>query len=475
MPSFTAPSCVNGFDGDNGGATAKGVTASTIKVAVYIAKPDPAADAIAKAGGADDSPAQVRKQYQEWLDMYQNSVETYGRKVQLVFVDASGVGTDDAAARADAIKVAGLGVFASLNAPNTTYINELAARGILCIQCAIDAPAEYYAEKAPYVYAYGMSSTWQSIHGLETIKKQSSGKKASHAGDPTLQQKTRTYGLVAYDTAKGDYKKAHDYFVRKMKEQGTPLTVDTVYNGYPDTAKSQQQARPIIQKLKQAGVTTVIFSGDPFAPIFFTQEATRQQYFPEWSGSGPLVDTAFFARLYDQTQWRNAFSQSSSSARLPEEKQDSNVLLNWYYGRGPTAPGTFQLIRIPVNMLMNGIHYAGETLNAKTYAAGQFRLPVKQGGKTFAAFNFGTKLWPLPDYTGTDDKTLIYWDPQARGKDETGNEGIGLYRYVEGGKRYLPGQYPTREIKLFDPAGTVTFYNDYPAGERPPSYPSPKR
>ena len=36
------------------------------------------------------------------------------------------------------------------------------------------------------------------------------------------------------------------------------------YNGYPDVAATQEQARPIIQKLKSAGVTSIIASVDPF-------------------------------------------------------------------------------------------------------------------------------------------------------------------------------------------------------------------
>ena len=51
----------------------------------------------------------------------------------------------------------------------------------------------------------------------------------------------------------------------------------------------------------------------------------------------------------------------------------------------------------------------------------------------------------------------------------------GTHEAVElrdGGKRYLPGEWPT-EDKLFDPAGAVAYYETPPAGEEPPTYPSP--
>ena len=38
--------------------------------------------------------------------------------------------------------------------------------------------------------------------------------------------------------------------------------------------------------MKAAGVTTIVFSGDPVAPRDFTKEATAQEYFPEWFIAG---------------------------------------------------------------------------------------------------------------------------------------------------------------------------------------------
>ncbi len=474
IPTLTAPRCVPGFDGDNGGATYRGVTKDEVVVAVYRGRLDPAASAIAKAGGSNDSEAQIRQQYQDFVDLYQSTYETYGRKIKLVFVAASGEATDDSAARADALKVAKLGAFASLNAPNNTYSDELAARGILCIGCAIDQPTEYYNAKAPFVYGYGMSVTWKRLHQVQFVVKYLAGKKAVHAGDPLLKEQTRKLGFVWYDTEKGDYKQGRDVFVNELKKKGVTFAAEARYNGFPDTAKSQQQARPIIQKMKAAGVTTIIFSGDPFAPIFFTGEATRQQYFPEWSGSGPLVDTAFFSRLYDQQQWRNNFSQTTSVARLDGDLAENDRLLKWFSGRGPSAPGSYNLIATPVRMLLTGIHSAGERLTPLSYRDGLFGLPLKKGGKTFAALSYGTRLWPTADYTAVDDVTFLYWDPTARGGDENGNQGVGLYRYLNGGQRYLPADYPA-SVPFFQPAGTVTLYEDYPQGERPPDYPRPAR
>ena len=66
----------------------------------------------------------------------------------------------------------------------------------------------------------------------------------------------------------------------------------------------------------------------------------------------------------------------------------------------------------------------------------------------------------------------LWWDPEATGPDETGEDGSGMYRYVDGGKRYLPDEY-TSELNVFDEEGSLTRITDPPEAEVPPDYPSP--
>ena len=83
-------------------------------------------------------------------------------------------------------------------------------------------------------------------------------------------------------------------------------------------------------------------------------------------------------------------------------------------------------------------------------------------------------MWSTPDYSGTDDLAEIWWDSEATGKDEVDKDGKGMYRYVDGGKRYLPGQWPEGEPKLFDPAGAVTIYDARPLTDAIPDCPPPR-
>lgn len=475
MPIKGAPYCVPAFSGDNGGATYQGVTADTIKVVVYMAQGDPASDAILAAAGADDSPEQVRQQHLDWAALWSHHLELYGRQLDVVFIEGSGPAEDDAVGKADALRVIEEQPFAVIGAPNNTFVDEVVAAGILCM-CTVSQPAENYLRWAPYVWTALMSSTQGYIHRAEYIGKRLAGRNAVHAGDPLLQAQPRRFGLIYYETPDFAYKAGAEFFVRELRDKyGVELAAVSAYNGYPDIAATQEQARPVIQKMKDAGVTSIVFAGDPFAPIFFTQEATRQAYRPEWIITGSaLTDTSFFARTYDQTQWANAFGISFLTARLPEELSANFRLLRWHFGRDPAAPASYGVIAPGWAILMTGIHYAGPNLNPQTFRDGQFAAPPSNvGSLTGIATSFGPQngMWPFDDYTAADDVTEIWWDPQARGEDEIGNEGVGMYRYVDGGRRYMPTQHPMTDPKVFDTDGTVLVYDDYPDQDRPPDYP----
>src|SRR5207249_6601192 len=134
---------------------------------------------------------------------------------------------------------------------------------------------------------------------------------------------------------------------------------------------------------------------------FFTQEATRQQYFPEWFDVGSaLTDTTFFGRTYDPAQWAHAYGMGQLVARLPEKLGDNYKLYYWYYHHDPTARAGYGVIRAPVDLLYRGIHAAGPVLSPSTFQNGMFSMPVVgQHMKTVISVGFGTKLYPYSAWT----------------------------------------------------------------------------
>lgn len=470
FPSVYAPPCVPSVT-DNGGATYQGVTADGIKVVLYRGQSDPAVDALIRSAGAADTPEDVLATYRDWIEMFQVNFETYGRRVTLEVIDASGPSDDDAAARADAIKVATeMKPFAVIGGP-AAFVDELASRGIVVIT-QLQRPIEYFADRAPYVYGTQMSSTQAFIHLAEYVGKRLFGRPARHAGSPALQQQTRKLGLVYLDTPEGIYKPGVDAFERELTKYGASLTDRISYEG--DINRAQEQARLIISRLKDKGVTSVLFSGDPVAPIFLTQEATAQDYQPEWViPGGTLVDTNFFGRTYDQDQWAHAFGVSQLWIRPPQEQTEPYYQHVWQFGRPPTAKSTYEIIYQEPWVLFHAIHLAGPNLNPRTFRDGLFSMPVGGAGLfTQVQRSFGRAGgWPFDDWTGFDTVTEVWWDPSANGNDEVGNAGAGMFQFVDGGRRYAPGQWTNDEPAVFDPSRSITHYESLPPNDQYPTYP----
>ena len=482
VPTIYAPPCVPAFSGDNGGSTYQGVTADTIKVVYFIAQEDPAVSAALTAAGAQNQPPERAATMKDYIDYFNHHYETYGRKVELVVREGSGPTKDDNAARADALKIATEDKAFAVIGPGPTsnqFVETLAAKGVVCI-CTTSQPQELYERLSPYIgYTSLMSSTQGYIQRAEYIGKRVARRKAVHAGTSDalpLSTENRKFGFLWYETPENAYRSGAEFFAKELKDKyGVSLAVSRSFPS--DYAQVQERAQPLIQAMKEKGVTTIIFSGDPISPAIFTREATKQRYFPEWIITGSaLTDTTIFARTYDQTQWGRAFGISFLVARSPQEAGSAYKTHVWHHGRPPTADNQYAVLYPMPMTLFTGIHLAGPNLTPQTWQAGLFSYPVTGNGRvTSTTVSWGKHgIWPFTDYTSYDDVTEIWWDPSAPGEDEVGNPGAGQYRYVDGGKRYLPGQHPKTDVKAFQDAGSVTIYETPPPGEEEPTYEHPK-
>lgn len=489
IPSKIAPQCTQKLEGANGGASYQGVDSKTIKIVYFIAAENPATQAILAAADADDSDEEVRQQVRDWGTYYMAHYNLWGRKIQWEFVKSSAPSSDadnDAAARADAIKVIGMKPFAVVNSPANIFVDEVVAKKIMCF-CTVSLPIETYIRWYPYVWTTLMASTQGYIHRAQYVGDRLAGQNAKWAFDDidgpvgqNFKQEKRKFGFIYYDTDDKAYTSGAKYFVRIMKDKyGVSFcgSCVTEYHGFPDVNRTQEEAPGIIQRFKAAGVTSIICACDPFGPIFFTKEAQQQLYGPEWIITGSaLTDTSFFGGLYNQDQWEHAFGISYLTARLIEEQSEDFRLYRWHFNKQPAARAGYGVINAPLEILFRGLHFAGPALKPATFATGLERLKVEcKGCITNLAFSFGDNgLWPWKiDPVAADDATEIWWDREAEGENEIGQEQQGLYRYVAKGKRYLPGTWPKTPPRVFTREGTVLIYNEAPAADKWPCYPSP--
>jgi len=473
-PSYFAPECYAPFEGDNGGETAPGVTADSIKVVWYLApEVDPIIDFISE-GISDDSRAEVEETVSGFNELYADFGETYGREIDLEFYDATGTADDEVAARADAVAIAeDIAPFMVLNGPLLTsaFAEELAAREISCLQCGPNQPTDFYADADPYLLTITMNAEQGQVHTSDFVGQQLAGRNAEFAGDDLAAQE-RTFGLVYLDSVEGADQNLSD-FEDLLADEDVTLA-ETV--GYDSPVTLQTTAASVIAKLKDAGVTSVLFSGDPVAPRELTREATAQDYFPEWiiTPSSVLVDTTVFARTYDQEQWAHAFGVVTGAARGNPDNQGTGFVYEWYFGEEPPAADTVALLSAQLTTFYNVVQGVGPDLTAQNFRDTIFAAERTPPAVTQPSLSWGDKdIWPDTDWLGIDDTTVVWWDPEATGPDERGDEGVGMWAYVEGGRRYLPGEWPDTDTLAFDPEGAVTIYEERPPGEEVPDYPSP--
>jgi hypothetical protein len=472
---YFAPECWAPFEGDNGGATAPGVTADTIKVVQYFGPDDdPIINYLSDAVNVDDTNAQSEETARDMLGMFEQFYEFYGRNIELETYVSTGLANDEVTARADAVRIAeDYEPFVVLGGPALTsaFADELAAREIMCIGCTPGQPPEWYAERDPYVWGLAISAAQSRAHGQEFIGKQLVGKNAEFAGDPAFQSQPRTFGHV-YISSSPESQTIADRFVAGLTEEGADVVETLPYTLDPGTIQSQ--ASQIIQKLKASGVTTVILASDGVAPRDLTREATAQEYFPEWVIVAPaLADLTAFGRTYDQAQWENAFGVTHGAAPVTPETAGFYALYQWLMGKEAPAKDTIGLLMPNYTLLAAILQATGPNLTADTWRDALFASPGTVPAISQPLLTYGDKgLWPETDYNGVDDATLVWWNPTATGPDEIRKDGTGMWAFVDGGKRYLPGEWPT-DSKLFDPDGAVTLYPEPPDGEAPPQYPSP--
>lgn len=469
MPNQYAAECYASVE-DNGGATYQGVTAEEIKVVVYQApEDDPVLAFITAPIAADDTNAQQAETLQTYTDMFNAIYQTYGRKVVLEFMTGSGTSTDEVAARADAVKaMEEMEAFAVLGGPvlSNAWTEEVKARGGVCIGC----PG--LRDAAPSVFGIIPSASQTRHMWIDYVGTKLAGRPAEHAGDEAMHGTERVFGQLYIDTGSADVQEGLDEQDELVADAGFEVVERIGYELNPGTLA--EQASTAIARLQAAGVTSVIIGGDPIAPKTFTEVATQQGFFPEWILNGaPLQDTTAFGRTYDQAQWAHAFGISALAARTVNGLGDAERVYQWWAGEYPPADDTVGVIwPLPV-VLLTGLQAAGPNLTMESFRDGLFSVPPNEANPTQQGVSYGDHgIWPHVDYGGIDDFAEVWWDPTVEGDDEIRKPGVGMYRSVDGGRRYRLGEW-TDELKVFSLDGAVAIYEELPPEWAPPDPPPP--
>src|SRR5581483_6732836 len=182
------------------------------------------------------------------------------------------------------------------------------------------------------------------------------------------------------------------------------------------------QASQAIVQFHAEGVTTVILACDPISPVFLTEEADAQHYFPEWYNIGVAgndIDTV--PRLWDAKEITgHLFGLSQLGPTQAAVGPLSEPGITYQKITGKKIPMGTSGNYYPLLQMFSQLQAAGPDLNPANLARGSWSLPP--GGAPVAGgtkFAYPVGYWCLcSSYTGgqgedhatVEDSREIYWD-----------------------------------------------------------------
>jgi len=437
-----SPPCVPYWEGDNGGATAQGVTASEITVAWPL---------------SIEQIPDIRT-----LEAFFNSrFQLYGRKIRLRPYSPTG-GTfgpaDPPAMNSDAAGVdAELEAFASLmyvprDGAERQYYDELARREIVSVDARQSLrDSAHLARWSPYEWATEPGIDVTSRTTAEWICKTLKGSPAIHAGPDVPKDGPRTFAVLsarAEDGSKPDPELLSNGIAGCG---GTVVSERTLNADNDDLAEGQN----VVLDLKLDEVTSVLcLCTAEQLKSKLMPAATAQGYSPEWLLQPfQFQDRETAATEWPQDQAARAFGVSFRNKWLAPED------MPWFWAMkeidpswepDPAQQGWNQAVverYSELLILASGIQLAGPTLNAATLHTGLQRAEFPNPGcgrepYFQACVSFGG------DHTFHDDGMMTWWSPTQR--NYTANQRQGAFCYVGSGVRYGLGKWPTGSQPFFE-------------------------
>lgn len=468
---YAAP-CYPAWSGNNGGATTRGVTAKEIVIVNRVfpkSESSRAIDAFVQAAGfasADEFTA-TRLKFAEYFNKV---FELWGRKVKYIRYEAEhgdstdealSKGKEEACADADLI-ISRYKPFAVIGSGSTGVFGECAAeRKLIAFDAGAYYPETWYRKYHPYIFAGVMECERIAHMNAEYIGKRIANRPAKWSKDKLLDKRKRVIGLIVPDN--DQYSHCVD-IAQREGERKYNNKIASRYNYQLDIQRFPDEAANAIVQFNAAKVTTIFLATDPLIPIFLTQSARGQEYFPEWIiNSAGLTDVEQFARLWDQEeiQWSLfGMSQLGAPERILGPKGEGTITYKKAFGTD-IPPGT-QTEYYSTMRLFSILQATGPILTPQTMAATFPRLPP--GGAPeyevgYTSYNTGPTGTPGSDHTSVDDMREVYWLCTSIAGDAGGASRCnapkaydgkgGTYVATYGGKRFRPGQFPKGDPPIF--------------------------
>ena len=405
--SHYAPICQPAYHGHNGGATAPGVTGTTITL-TYREAVSGEEQQLSSFLGPTVLPtnAAAVSVMQSYINLFNKDFELYGRHVVLKPFQGKGDfiteenGSGEAQAQEDADTAKAMGAFAdvSLIASTPPYMQSLVTDKIIGIGGALQS-VTIMRKNAPYQYEVSPDCQKAAAAGVNIIGRAMAGMKAIYAGDPALRTKTRVIAGIAPDSQ--SYNQCTGIVAAQLKKRYGVTEAVSLHYPLNLTGGSALAANTVAQ-LQHAGVTTVLCSCDPVTPIYLTSDANSLNFHPEWF---TISFGDAFNRLPNQDQWAHAMA--GGQALLPERQQEAYQAYQLAHSATPITPA-YSDIYEPLLLFFDALQAAGPDLTPQNFQAGVWSLPPSLPGGMYGGWRFGVGTVDPP--TGNQ---VLWWNPTA--------------------------------------------------------------
>lgn len=438
-----SPPCVAFYEGDNGGATTRGVSSDEIRVAIHLGATteemfvdfgDP--EAAGTAGQAEI--VQVIKAYQRFVnDRYQ----TYNRRVR--FFGYSGPGFTAEAARAHITAIdERWKPFAFIpigsNTPVQLQSKEAAEKGMVAVSFSGFDRADH-RRLAPRLISYNPDLQDHAALTAAALCQSLHNRPARHSGNPDQQGSVRRFGLLWQDNAEVPEYATLAALTKVDARRRCGLSFEaeaaarTTNEGQGDYAQN-------IAAMRAAGVTTLVFFSSTTGPVGWGNGAAAQQWYPEWvipaSTGFTGADTNATGQTYSPLVWANAFGFTFDVKRGLAAEQPWLSAYRSSCGDCP-VPSDYRAARLynVLTLLMWGVQAAGPQLTPQSMDRGLHAIAERPSSDpTVAAAYFTPGNW-----SWIKDAARIWWDPAGT---EPGGSRPGCYRLADGGTRKRPADWP---------------------------------
>lgn len=477
-----SPPCVPFFEGDNKGNTWQGVTKDTITIVLYNdlgVKGDMTVPWKVSDETADHETSQNGQQtylvrtIKGMLSFFTNRYQTYGRRVQVIAVPSGGLTTKCPQRASDATNInRKYKPFAVVHFGDggQCFLSEMAEKyQVPGFGLNADVPRARFEEARPYVWGFFPDQETEAGYSASFICRKLFGRKARFANSPTLQDRTRKFGLIFPTRSQRGPESAElaDLLQGYLKQECPTIKIgggqenDVVVRTIADDGKAE--ASGIMTDFLTYNVTTIICYCVPVQTenTVTTMQTTAQglNYYPEW-----YWDHA--SRMF-RAIWNELFGNDSMSSLGTSYhwRNDSFKEQFWYRAYLQEWPGTipntrfgFDIYHLFLN-LFQGLQGAGPELTPNSVEGGMFTFNYLDRKNTRGPIGgYGPyDRNAVSSYTFIDTGMAFWWDPTGTPPGEQNPK--GCLRAVRDGRRYFAGEWPQGDADLFK-SGDPCFQDD---------------